>query len=176
MMQRTKAALGYVMLLTAVLMLPGCDEETSDTYALKIKDQWFTLETAITKEEQARGLGGREVLAENGGMIFIFDTDERRQFWMKDCLIDIDVLYVDRRGFIDSAYEMKAQPPRAENESPAAYENRLRSAAQYPSRGKARYVIELKAGKIRELGLKRNDKIDLDFDRLKELVDRTDDQ
>ncbi len=149
--------------------LVGCDEKTTDTFTAKLGGQWFTLETAITPEKQKRGLGGRESIPDDGGMIFIFSTDENRNFWMLDCLVDIDILYVDRTGFIVSAYTMKAQPLQQPGETTREYEERLR-ADTYPSKGRARYVIELRAGRINELGLKRGQKLDLDLDRLKELA------
>lgn len=167
---------GVVLLaIAALIFVRGCDEKTSNTFAVKIADQWFTLETALTLADQARGLGGRDQIAEDGGMIFVFKRDRERRFWMKDCLVDIDILYLDRRGFIVRAYEMKAVPLRGPNESQAEYESRLRAGDQYPSKGLTRYVIELKDGKIRELGLKRGQKIDLDLNRLKKLADSVDD-
>jgi len=163
--------------LAAVLILlvglVGCDKKTSDTFTAKLGDQWFTLETALTEDKQARGLGGRESIADDGGMIFVFDNDRERSFWMLDCLVDIDIAYIDRAGFIVSTYTMKAQPPRAPGESDSAYRGRIPSKA-YPSNGMARFVIELRAGRINELGLKRGQNLDLDLDRLKMLADSVD--
>ena len=162
-----------VMLLA--MLLTGCDEKTSDTFAAKIGDRWFTLETAIDKAKQARGLGGRTEIPADGGMIFIFDDDQERQFWMLDCLVDMDILYVDRNGFIVSGYTMKAVPLKGESETQAEYEARLRRDASYPSRGRARYVIELQAGMIGQLDLERGQKLDLDLKRLEELAEQGDD-
>ncbi len=157
------------VLLILLVGLVGCDEKTTDTFTAKLGGEWFTLDTAITPEKQKRGLGGRESIPDDGGMIFIFSTDEVRNFWMLDCLVDIDILYVDRAGFIVSAYTMKAQPLQQPGETKTEYETRLR-ADSYPSKARARYVIELRAGRINELGLKRGQKLDLDLDRLKELA------
>lgn len=164
-----------LLFAAAALMLAGCDKDTSGTYPVKIAGEWFTLETAISQGEQARGLGGRESIADDGGMIFIFDRDEERNFWMLDCLVDIDILYLDWQGFIVSAHTMKAQPARRPDESEAAYHERLR-ADSYPSRGRCRYVIELRAGRIAELGLRKGQKIDLDLERLKALARSADDR
>ena len=156
--------------LGLLMTASGCDKETSGTFTAKLGDEWFTLETAITPEEQALGLGGRTEIPENGGMIFIGTKDERKNFWMKDCLIDMDIIYVDQAGYIDSIHTMKAVPLRQPNESQLDYERRLRETASYDSIGRVRYVIEIRPRKATELGLKRGDKLDLDLDRLKELA------
>lgn len=162
------------VLLIMLVGLQGCDKQTTDTFTCKLGGQWFTLETALDEDKQARGLGGRESIPDDGGMIFVFKDDKERHFWMLDCLVDIDIIYVDRTGFIVSTYTMKAQPLRQPGEADRTYRDRIRAVAEYPSNGMARYVIELRAGRIKELGLKRGDKLDLDLKRLKELADSDD--
>lgn len=169
----TRSTIRWLALLLLAVLLAGCDKDTTGTYTVRIAGEWFTLETAIGKEEQARGLGGRESIADDGGMIFIFGRDEERNFWMLDCLVDIDIIYLDWQGFIVSTYTMKAQAPRRAAETQDDYESRLR-ADSYPSRGRCRYVIELRAGRIAELGLRKGQKIDLDLDRLKALAAEAD--
>lgn len=171
---RVKIAVICLMCIIAALLPSGCDEQTTGTYATQIGSQSFTLETAISEEKRNQGLMGRTEIADDGGMIFIFNDDAERSFWMKNCLVDIDIIYIDRAGFVVSCWEMKRQPAKAESETEFAYEDRIRRTASYPSEGKARYVIELKAGKIRALGLKKGDKIDLDLDRLKAMGDADD--
>jgi len=174
-MKTLQLTLGMFCAALLTLAFAGCDKESTDTYAAKIGGQWFTLETAISQDDQTRGLGGRESIADDGGMIFVFDRDEERNFWMLDCLVDMDIIYVGREGFIMSTYTMKAQPLRRPSESQEQYEGRLR-ADTYPSRGRCRYVIELRAGRINELGLRQGQKIELDLDRLKALARSDDDR
>lgn len=169
-------ALLVAMLLTGcATIIQGCDDQTTDTFSVKIGGEWFTLETAYTLEKRAKGLMHRESVPENGGMIFIFNDARERSFWMKNCLVDIDILYLDRANRILTAYRMKAQPPQGEDESELEYEDRIRRTGDYPSNGPSQIVIELKAGKIAELGLRRGQKIDLDPDHLKTLIELADD-
>ncbi len=158
------------LLLATTIILPGCDKETSGTIAAKISGQWFTLEVSETSEKRALGFMNRTEIPADSGMIFVFNDSQERSFWMKNCLIDMDILYLDRGMSLISAYNMKAQPPQADNETEIQYEDRIRAAAAYPSRGAAQFVIELKAGKIQELKLARGDKVTLDQDQLKTLV------
>ena len=52
-------------------------------------------EVATTAEEKATGLMYRDKLDENVGMLFIFDNDVKDPFWMKNCKIDLDMIYID---------------------------------------------------------------------------------
>jgi len=162
--------------VATIVLLRGCDDQTTGTFTTQLGGQWFTLETAIDKETQRVGLANRESIANDGGMIFIFDEDIERNFWMLDCTCDMDIIYVDRAGHVVSSFTMKQLPPQQPDESRPIYEERVRRDGSYPSGGKARYVIELRAGKVRELGLRRGDTLDLDLKRLKTLATQTDEQ
>jgi uncharacterized membrane protein (UPF0127 family) len=163
-----------ILLCASFLGLQGCDEETTGTFTVKLGGEWFTLETAIDEETQKLGLGGRTEIADDGGMIFINNDDQKREFWMKDCLVNMDIIYVERGGFIDSIFTMKAVEPQQPNETLAQYELRLKKTASYPSRGKCRYIIELREGRANELGLERGQKLELDLKWLKRLAEQSD--
>ncbi|MCR4322779.1 MAG: DUF192 domain-containing protein [Candidatus Azambacteria bacterium] len=45
--------------------------------------------------QRQQGLSGREGLAENEGMLFIFDQQDAYSFWNKDMKFPIDVLWMD---------------------------------------------------------------------------------
>jgi uncharacterized membrane protein (UPF0127 family) len=103
----------------------------------------------------------------DGGMLFVFPESEVRSFWMGNCLVDIDVIFLDPRGRVTAVHRMKAQPPRRADESEADYDRRMpRYWSAYP----AQFAIELKAGTLDRLGVKVEDRIDLDLDRLKRLA------
>lgn len=53
------------------------------------------VDLALTPLDQARGLMFVEDLPEDRGMLFLFDTDEVRSFWMKNCKIPLDLLWLD---------------------------------------------------------------------------------
>jgi len=165
-----------VLLIGASPFLVACDDDDdAATTTAKIGGRWFTLEVAASTEDRAQGLMNRTEIPDDGGMIFIFKDSRERSFWMKNCLVDMDIIYIDRAHRIVSAHNMKNQPPKRDSESESDYEDRIRSSASYPSRGASQFVIELKAGKIQELRLQRGEKVILDADELKELVRKADD-
>jgi len=56
-------------------------------------------EIAAVNEARNRGLGGRAGLAKDSGMLFVYSGAEFHTFWMKDCLIGLDIAFIgpDRR-------------------------------------------------------------------------------
>ncbi len=53
------------------------------------------VDLATTPDQQARGLMFVDSLPADHGMLFLFDSDERRPFWMKNCLIALDMVWLD---------------------------------------------------------------------------------
>ncbi len=54
------------------------------------------LEVAVTDEEKAKGLMNRSHLASNRGMVFIFRPAKQITFWMKDTLISLDMIFINK--------------------------------------------------------------------------------
>jgi uncharacterized membrane protein (UPF0127 family) len=129
-----------------------------------IAGEVFKLEIAADAPSRARGLMERTEIDEHGGMLFIYRDARPRSFWMKNCLVDIDLLYLGSKGRIVACHKMKKEPPRRADETESAYEWRLKS---YRSRRSAQFVIELKAGTIDRLKLERGQTIKLDYSRLR---------
>ena len=149
--------------LTAALLLlalarPGAAFEALPTRNVFLVGVAYELEIAADPASRERGLMGRTEIPPRGGMLFAFPDDAPRAFWMKNCLIDIDIAFLDSRGAVVSTHRMRAEPPRRPDEPEAAYEARLR---RYPSRAPARFAVELRAGALAQLGLDPGDPVDV---------------
>ncbi|MBI4310643.1 MAG: DUF192 domain-containing protein [Chloroflexi bacterium] len=100
------------------------------------------LEVAADPATLRKGLSNLPILARDTGMLFILPQEDRWTFWMKDVLIDLDVLFLSKDREIVDIQTMRAQP--------AAKEDELRL---YQSRAAALYAIEMNAGLSAEMAL-----------------------
>ncbi len=107
----------------------------------------ITAELAVSDAERARGLMNRETINPDQGMLFVFDYDGVHSMWMKNMLIPLDFLWLDREQRIVHIEENV--PPCERDPCPS-----------YASKIPAMYVLELKAGSIKQNGLNLYDKID----------------
>ena len=146
---------------------PEPDEKKPKIEKVVIAKQEFKLELAADSFSRAKGLMDRVKLEKDKGMLFVYPRAGIRSFWMMNCLIDIDLIYLDPKGRIVAFHEMKKEAPQGENETNAQYSRRLK---RYPSRGSAQYGIELQKGSIKKLKLKVGQKIELNFKRLTKLA------
>ncbi|MGM0556511.1 MAG: DUF192 domain-containing protein [Myxococcota bacterium] len=97
----------------------------------------FYLELARTDAEQQRGLMFRREMQPDWGMLFVYDRQAQRSFWMKNTFIPLDMVFIDASGEVDSIVE-GAEPL---------------TRVQRRSKGAAKYVLELNAGTAEELGI-----------------------
>ncbi|MEM6459992.1 MAG: DUF192 domain-containing protein [Planctomycetota bacterium] len=150
-----KSAVLFVFTVLAVCACAG--DETTGTQRVEIADKTFTLELAMTRQTRYRGLSGRDHVADDGGMLFVFPNEARREFVMRDCLVPIDILFLDPTGRVMNTHAMAVEPP----DTP---ERRLR---RYPSDGPTSLAIELAGGTVARLGVTPGDTVALPVLELK---------
>lgn len=104
----------------------GQFEEALNTISVKIGKKRYDLLVAKTEEEKERGLQDVEEMNSNEGMLFDYhDEPQHVDFWMKDCSIPLDIIFVDEDGEVIS---VKQGEPESED---------------YISEDNVAYVIEL---------------------------------
>ena len=62
-------------------------------------------EVADEPDERALGLMNRKTLAKNKGMLFVYHHPSAPQFWMKNTLIPLDIIFTDYNGQIIQIFE-----------------------------------------------------------------------
>jgi uncharacterized protein len=107
------------------------------------KTVMFQAQIADTPELRERGLMFRQVMPQDSAMLFDFIEPKPVAMWMKNTLVSLDMVFVREDGTIAAL---------AENTVPKSLDT---ISVQEPVRG----VIELAAGTVKRLGLKKNDKV-----------------
>lgn len=76
-------------------------QKTSGTKkTIYIQNVKLAVDIADEPHEQTRGLSGKEYMAENEGMIFVFSESIIPAFWMKDMKLALDIIWVDAENTI----------------------------------------------------------------------------
>ena len=111
--------------------IAGKNQITIYTGAGSVK---INIEYADEPEKIALGLMNRPSLPKNSGMLFIFPDEKIREFWMKNTLIPLEIMFIDTAGRINEITTMK--PCTSDKET----------CPIYTSKEPARFAIEVNAG------------------------------
>ena len=57
-------------------------------------------EVAETSEERSKGLMDRDEVPDGTGMLFVFEREAMRTFWMQDTLVSLDIAFLDANMII----------------------------------------------------------------------------
>jgi hypothetical protein len=76
-----------------------------------IQDLTLEAELARTPEERARGLSGRDGLAPDRAMLFLFETREPHGFWMQGMRFDIDLVWIAGDRVVDVTHRASHRQP-----------------------------------------------------------------
>lgn len=101
---------------------------------IKIAEKILNVEIADTDVRRAFGLMFQEKLGPDEGMLFVFETEEQRSFWMQNTLIPLSIGYFSRAKVLNEVIDM--QPAALGSSRPKTY----------PSRKKAMYALEMNIG------------------------------
>lgn len=101
------------------------------------------VEIADSPAKQQIGLMFRKQLAPEAGMLFVFPAPSRREFWMRNTEIPLDMIFADRQGRVVGIVA-GAQPL---SETPLGVE------------ADSQYVLEVNGGFCRRRGVKVGDRL-----------------
>lgn len=132
----------FTMFAAPALALPACADGLPET-TIGIGEQAITAEVANTPDARIHGLMQRERMAENHGMIFVFDEAAPYSIWMKDTPLPLAVAFIDARGTILNITEM----------TPLSLDT-------HTAGGDALYALEMNRGWFTRHGIKSGDKVE----------------
>jgi uncharacterized protein len=110
----------------------------------------LTLEVARTDAQRVHGLMDRTTIPPHTGMIFVFDRDDLVDFWMKDTLVPLDMIFIAGDGTVRRVYSDVPVVERTLPDEAIPLEGAV-----------AKYVIELRAGEAAQDGIESGIKLDL---------------
>ena len=117
-------------------------DDPAATVTVRLGDVAITAEVADDTASRRQGLSGRDQLARNRGMLFVWSEAGPRSFWMKDTTIPLSIAFMDRRGRILNIERMAP----------------LRQDRFHRSQGLARYALEMNQGWFAQHGVEAGDR------------------
>ena len=110
----------------------------------------LALQVAKTDDQRERGLMSVTKMAPHTGMVFVFAKDAGVEFWMKNTLVPLDMVFVGPDGIVRSvaANVPSTKPDTPDEKIPRRY-------------GNAQYVIELPGGEAEKDGITGGVHLDL---------------
>jgi uncharacterized membrane protein (UPF0127 family) len=112
--------------------------------AVELQSGMYLIKAEVAGNYQTRmiGLMGREQMAANEGMLFLFPEHEKQCMWMKNTLLPLSVAFIDDKGVILNIEDMKPQ-----------------TEDSHCSAGPAPYALEMNLNWFKNKGLKAGSKI-----------------
>jgi len=137
-----------LLFLFLILSCAGSKKETETIEPKVILPDGFTIDVklAVSENEKALGLMFVSELPDNKGMFFINDYDQETPFWMKNCLINLDIIFLNENLTV---VDIARNVPPCESE-PCPY---------YFSSKPYRYVLEVRGNLASQHNLNPQDKI-----------------
>jgi hypothetical protein len=104
-----------------------------------------SIDIEIADDESKREIGmmGRSTMEEYQGMLFVFEQEQMASFWMKNCPLSLDMIFINKLGEIVTI---------CKNTTPF-------SEQAYPATALTLFVLEVNAGFTSNYGIKEGDRI-----------------
>lgn len=104
-----------------------------------------TIDIEIADDDSKReiGLMGRPTMEKRQGMLFVFDQEHLASFWMRNTIISLDIIFINKMGEIVTI---------CKNTTPF-------SEQSYSATALTLFVLEVNAGFTDKYGIKEGDRI-----------------
>jgi hypothetical protein len=135
------------------LLLTACGPKATDVGDLNTNEITFPngktviAETMLRDIDQMRGMMFRDSLAKDRGMLFVHSADGKYPYWMYQCRIPLDIIWMSHeRRIVEISPNTPPCPSTSAKECP-----------NFGGHETARYVLELAGGGAAFYGLKVGD-------------------
>ena len=154
-----------ILLLAAAAALPHASPNTSIRLSSSLIQQVATMqqvatalvvfgrdtvraEVANTAESRGRGLMYRDAVPDGTGMLFVFDREAERSFWMQNTYVALDVAFIDANFRIVDIQQMEPE-----------------TTDIHDGARPAMFALEVRQGWFAEKGIAVGDRCELIFSR-----------
>lgn len=114
---------------------------------VSINGHVIPVELALTNEEKERGLGYRDSLDPDSGMLFVYSHAEQYGFWMKGMRFPIDIIWIADNIVVDISHNVEVATTSA--------------LPHYSPKVPVNKVLEVNAGKAQEWGIDIGDLVQI---------------
>lgn len=123
--------------------------QTLQQKQIRINDVIIKIEVADTPKLRRDGLGGRESLPEDAGMLFIFPEAKKYQFWMKGVKFPLDFIFIADGRVVDIIKNAPVVPEVIDNSSVPRYQSNIA----------VNRILEVNAGFVNRNNIKVGDNV-----------------
>ena len=134
---------------TQAVTKPRESPQELEKHSVTLGSSRLNIMIARSDEEKQIGLMFRTALAEDEGMLFVYEGPQHMSFWMKNTKIPLDIVFFGSELSVTEF--IKGMVPGygfADNQLPI-----------YQTNGTAQYALELASGSVIRLGIKPGDKL-----------------
>ena len=140
------ASLSALITNATVSQPPDHRQPEAAVFEIRIGEQVVSLELAVTRFEQERGLMFRKFLDPRQGMLFVYSRGGQRSFWMRSTSIPLDLGFFSEDGIL-----REIQPLYPFDESPVV-----------SRRTDIKFAVEMRQGWFSAHGIRPGSSLDLE--------------
>jgi uncharacterized membrane protein (UPF0127 family) len=146
---KIKFVLGLTVVIFIIILVSTFILQNNKSTQILVKGQNFNVELAQTSQEKQIGLSNTNSIAENEGMLFLFDEADYYSFWMRDMKFPIDIIFIN--GNKVTTIISNALPPSKTNGSLTTFQPKIKSDK----------VLEVNAGIAKKYNIQEGTIIDI---------------
>lgn len=111
---------------------------------LSVGGKVLRVEIASTSEQRYNGLSFRQSLAEDAGMLFVYQQPRKLTFTMRNTLLPLSIAYIDENLVVDEIIDMNVGPGQL-----------------FPSRSVVKFALEVNQGWFERNGIAVGARVEL---------------